>query len=124
MYDRSNRGASLRKVVFNTFGMWHPFKHMSLLVYTHFGRTVFGPLVHEFFPKSSVKLGWAKLKEALTYQTRVRLAFDSEVIKALDTALDVVRGNGWKIMESYLINLRDLGLFFLPEVRTIMIHLS
>jgi hypothetical protein len=122
MYDRSGGGDDLRKVMFNTFGMWHPFKQISQLLWTHFAPSVFAPLLHEFYPDCSLKYFTSKkLKPVLIFQTRLRLAYDAEISHALDEAVEYLRNDGGHpnpIMTSYLVNLKDLCCFFLPQVIT------
>ena len=120
MYDRTGAGAALRRVTFNTFGWWHPFKHMSQVMNVHFGRSIFAPLQHHFFPKASMKgFGWMKLKQVLIYQTRLRLAYDDEVKAQMAQALQSLGDKDDQVMTSYLLNLQDLCVIFLPQV-----HLS
>jgi hypothetical protein len=120
MYDKGNGGRHLRKVMFNTFGMWHPFKQMSQLLWKHFDQSVFAPLMHEYFPDCSLKyFKTKKLKPVLVFQTRLRLAYDDSIDKLMTEAIDYLKDDGAHpnaIMTSYLVNLRDLCCFFLPQV--------
>ena len=118
MFDQSGCGRLLRQQCFNTFGLWHPFKHMSQLLFKRFARPIFGPLFFHFFPSSQMRLFEKKrLKEVLIWQQRLRLAYDDAEVKwQMDLALAMCEVEDKAVMAGHLQNMKDLCTIFLPWV--------
>ena len=113
MYDPTGVGERMRKHVFINLGLWHTYKHVSLLIWRKFGQTIIAGLWHFLYPDGS----WfskPKLQIVTKIFTLIRLAYPS-FKKDLEEALAIAH----ELREQTRVclqNLQDLIEYFIPAV--------
>ena len=103
----------MRNHVFINLGLWHTYKHVSLLIWRKFGPTILAGLWHFMFPDGS----WfskPKLQTVTKIFTLIRLAYPL-FKKNLEDAL--AKAHELKVQSrTCLKNLQDLVEYFIPAV--------
>jgi hypothetical protein len=112
MYDKTGVGARMRKYVFVNLGLWHTYKHVSLLTWRKFGPSVMAGLWHNLWP-DSIFFTKPRLQTVTEIFTYLRLAYPS-FKKELQRAIDADKpGLQSKIC---LRNIQDLCEYYIPAV--------
>jgi hypothetical protein len=112
MYDKTGVGARMRKYVFLNLGLWHTYKHISLLTWRKFGPSVLAGLWHNLWP-DSIFFKKPRLQSVTEIFTYLRLAYPS-FKDQLQKAIDDDKTN----LQSRIClqNIKDLCEYYIPVV--------